>query len=96
MDAKTYAQLMGEMNAFFSTFCDVKKGDRFQLKRDIQGGHWPNYRTLAAEGDKGTVIDVTVSGMSARILMRFDNGTEHWVWSTGLNELCVLDRLAEL
>lgn len=95
MDPKTYAKLMGEFNAFFSAFCDVKEGDRFQLKREITAGPRGNRRVIA-ENEKGTVIDVTVSGMAARILMRFDNGVEHWAWSTELSELCVLDRLAEL
>jgi len=92
---------------FGRALCDIKVGDRYQLTQDLMHRphtqdlmHHPHYGVsyvLAPEGRKGTVKEVTISGLTARVRIRFDGCTkDQWLSPREFKELGALDRLAEI
>jgi hypothetical protein len=96
-----YKEAMAAFDTFARSLCDVKKGDRFQLKKDLKGS-WDrsrrSYRLIAKAGEKATVQDITISGLSARIQMDFDSPSirTQWVWVQDIKDLDILDQLSEI
>jgi len=83
---------------FGRALCEIEVGDRYQLTQDLM--HHPHYGVsyvLAPEGRKGTVKEVTISGLTARVRIRFDGCTkDQWLSPREFKELGALDRLAEI
>ena len=85
-----------ELDAFEAALRAIKVGDRFVLSQppDL----YSRCETIGVpHGTKGTVLAITISGLSARVNLSFDGHRKtHWLFLSNLDELGLLDRLAEV
>ena len=82
-----------EINAFEKALRAIKPGHRFVLREER--GLYSDLKVPL--GTKGTVMAVTISGLSARVHLAFDGYRKtHWLFLSNIDELNILDRLAEV